>query len=285
MFFKFCSDLVVRVGLVASPALADILERFVEDEHKLNGIVRVVRKRYFQSKTYKKRQLYVYMCKGKLMQNKEVFEKYFKHDFMTLVSDKVPNVRIAMAKVLRHHFMKEISGAFLDDQDINDTIRVLKQDPCDDVREILREVETQTSDEGREVTLESFAQVLNETRMTSRSSELSDTESITSEDESRIEMEIRRHNSEDNIDHGPVLRSLRAARQREFEKEQEEQRMAKAEKKKQRDAKALNDMLDDMTDSVDSKKSLKSINSTDIEVEATSNTDASEDAKEEKKEE
>lgn len=37
----------------------------------------------------------------------------------------------------------------------------------------------------------------------------SDTDSMNSEDESRIENEIKRHNSEDEIDHGPVLRSLR----------------------------------------------------------------------------
>lgn len=38
----------------------------------------------------------------------------------------------------------------------------------------------------------------------------SDSDSMTSEDESRIESEIKRHNSEDEIDHGPVLASLRA---------------------------------------------------------------------------
>ncbi len=42
----------------------------------------------------------------------------------------------------------------------------------------------------------------------------SDTFSITSEDEQKIESEIHRHNSEDEIDHGPVLRSLREAREK-----------------------------------------------------------------------
>jgi hypothetical protein len=42
---------------------------------------------------------------------------------------------------------------------------------------------------------------------------------MNSEDDLRIENEIRRHNSEDNIDHGPVLRSLRQARQREIDQE------------------------------------------------------------------
>jgi len=40
----------------------------------------------------------------------------------------------------------------------------------------------------------------------------SDTDSINSEEESKIENEIKRHNSEDEIDHGLVLKSLRMAR-------------------------------------------------------------------------
>lgn len=46
-----------------------------------------------------------------------------------------------------------------------------------------------------------------------RSSSFSDSDSMTSEDEYKIENEIKRHNSEDEIDHGPVLKSLRKARQ------------------------------------------------------------------------
>jgi len=41
------------------------------------------------------------------------------------------------------------------------------------------------------------------------SSKVSDSDSSYSEDEMRIESEIKRHNSEEFIDHGPVLKSLR----------------------------------------------------------------------------
>lgn len=82
-----------QVGQAACPALADILEKFNDDEIKQAGIVRVVRNRYFKAKTFKKRQLYVLMCKN-MMNKKDLFEKYFKLDFLSLVSDRVPNVRI-----------------------------------------------------------------------------------------------------------------------------------------------------------------------------------------------
>jgi hypothetical protein len=58
--------------------------------------------------------------------------------------------------------------------------------------------------------LESFIQNLNEAKHSN--SIRSDTDSINSEEESKIENEIKRHNSEDEIDHGLVLKSLRMAR-------------------------------------------------------------------------
>jgi len=50
-----------------------------------------------------------------MLQNKELFEKYFKLDFLLIANDRVSNVRIAFAKVMRHHFMKEISACFIYD--------------------------------------------------------------------------------------------------------------------------------------------------------------------------
>ena len=65
---------------------------------------------------------------------KELFEKYFKLDFISMVQDKCVNVRITLAKVIRHHFLKEIGGEFVYDELMNDTVRVLKQDASFDVK-------------------------------------------------------------------------------------------------------------------------------------------------------
>ena len=123
-------------------ALGEIIEKFNDDEAKQAGIVRVVRNRYFKSKTFKKRQLYIMMCGSGLMNKKDLFEKYFKLDFLSLVNDRVPNVRIGMAKVLRHHFLKEISGAMVYDTEVNEAVKVLKQDKCEDVKFYINDIET-----------------------------------------------------------------------------------------------------------------------------------------------
>jgi len=65
--------------------------------------------------------------------NKPLFEKYFKIDFLSLVNDRVINVRIMVAKVLRHHFLKEIAGEFVFDPEFNEAVRVLKLDKMEDV--------------------------------------------------------------------------------------------------------------------------------------------------------
>lgn len=63
----------------------------------------------------------------------------------------------------------------------------------------------------------------------------------------RIEAEIRRHNSEDEIDHGPVLQSLRKARQEEWMQEQDAKRAAKELRKKEKEQNATKELLDDIT--------------------------------------
>ena len=66
------------------------------------------------------------------------------------------------------------------------------------------DIETFPLNDTREVTKESFLKELNELRMAHHSQ--NDSDSSYSEDENRIESEIKRHDSEEFIDHGPVLK-------------------------------------------------------------------------------
>jgi hypothetical protein len=55
--------------------------------------VKVVKKNFFHSETFKKRQLFLLMC-GEAMKKKELFEREFKADMLSLVNDRVSNVRL-----------------------------------------------------------------------------------------------------------------------------------------------------------------------------------------------
>lgn len=111
MFFKFCYDEVAKVSETASTSLVYMLEKFSNDFHKQDSIVKVVKKNFLYAKTFKRRQLFVLMC-GEAMNRKDLFERHFKADMLALVNDKVSNVRMSLAKVLRHHFINQISGKY-----------------------------------------------------------------------------------------------------------------------------------------------------------------------------
>lgn len=141
--------------------MADIIEKFDDLPEKQKGIAKVIQHRYYKARTFKKRQLYILMCKGQMMMKKDIFEKYFKLDFLSLVNDRVPNVRIAVAKALRHHFLKEISGTFVYDTEFNEAVHVLKQDSSNEVRFLVNDIETYPTDHKYEITVDEFITKLN----------------------------------------------------------------------------------------------------------------------------
>jgi hypothetical protein len=69
----------------------------------------VVKKNFLYATTFKRRQLFVLMC-GEAMGKKELFERHFKLDMLRMVGDRVSNVRMTLAKVLRYHFLNQING-------------------------------------------------------------------------------------------------------------------------------------------------------------------------------
>jgi hypothetical protein len=126
--------------------LVYILEKFSDDLNKQEAIASVVKKN-FKTNNFKRRQLFIYMS-GEAMNRKELFERLFKADLLSMVSDPVSNVRLALAKVLRHHFISQINGnlnfeiiisigAFVFDIDVNDAVRILKTDAKVYVRQLV----------------------------------------------------------------------------------------------------------------------------------------------------
>lgn len=70
---------------------------------------------------------------------KSLFEVNFKVDLLKLVGDRVPNVRLCLARCIRNHF-KQISGAFTYDRKVNEAVNLLKEDRDSDVKAIVTEI-------------------------------------------------------------------------------------------------------------------------------------------------
>ena len=62
------------------------------------------------------------------MEEKNIFETYFKGDLLEMGLDRVSNVRLRVGQVVKEHFEKEVGNEFIYDNDVNDLVRVLKQD-------------------------------------------------------------------------------------------------------------------------------------------------------------
>jgi len=73
---------------------------------------------------------------------KELYERCFKADVLALVADPVSNVRMSLAKVIRHHFLNTINGTFVFDIEVNDCVRLLKQDKSNDVVQYVEDIQT-----------------------------------------------------------------------------------------------------------------------------------------------
>ena len=81
------------------------------------------------------------MCSEVMNSSKDVFEEHFKHDMLLLVSDRVLNVRIALARALRDHF-KNITCTFENDPFVKQAVKVMKQDKCQDVLDLVTEIQS-----------------------------------------------------------------------------------------------------------------------------------------------
>jgi len=141
MFFKFCEERVAKVSEAAATALAPILLKFSEDVQQQRSILKIIKNNFRSGNnaTFKRSQLFVIMCGEVMNQTKDLFEEHLKHDMLSLVNDKVPNVRMALARALKSHF-RQLDAKFINDRLVNQAISVLKKDKSFDVRDQVAEI-------------------------------------------------------------------------------------------------------------------------------------------------
>jgi hypothetical protein len=107
------------VAETASLALPYIIESLSSSPEIQLAIMRMVRKYFYESKTYKRRQLFVTMCSEAINMDNALFFKHFKKYMVALVTDKVISVRMALARVLKHHYVTKLTESLISDRDIS----------------------------------------------------------------------------------------------------------------------------------------------------------------------
>ena len=131
-------DKVGEVRVAACKEFTKVLSRLKADEDHFNKAIDFVHK-LAVSTSFRGRQSFLLICE-KLMNSKELFEEHFLTEFLRLQKDKVPNVRITLAKVLRSYINNSGENLY-----ITRTIEALKEDESRDVRENIGGVIKETS--------------------------------------------------------------------------------------------------------------------------------------------
>ena len=136
MFFKFTEERTAAVREAAATAFAALIQKFEDEPAKQLQLISKIKKQYREG-SYKKRQLYLIMSASvmQVFEMKQVWLDHFKEDTVSLADDNTPNVKIALARVLRHHYKHQ--GHFMDDRAVKQIVTQLFQDDCEDVRLIL----------------------------------------------------------------------------------------------------------------------------------------------------
>lgn len=137
MFFKFCDERIATVSEASATAFAAIINKFASEPSKQLQLITKIKKEYREG-TFKKRQLFLIMSQSVMNRAdmKAIFIEHFKEDTLSLAYDKVPNVRIALARVLKSHY-RIIDGCFIDDKQFSQVVQTLNQDEEEDVRNII----------------------------------------------------------------------------------------------------------------------------------------------------
>lgn len=99
----------------------------------------IIRKYFFSAKSHKRRELYVIMG-GEALNMKDVFNKYFKKDMVTMAGDRVLGVRMAFARVLKQHYLAHVENSFINDRQIAAAIKRLQADTSSDIRQMVSSI-------------------------------------------------------------------------------------------------------------------------------------------------
>jgi len=121
MFFKFTEERTAAVREAAATAFAALIQKFEGEPAKQLELINKIKKEYREG-TFKKRQLYIIMSASimQVPEMKQIWLEHFKEDTVSLADDNTPNVKIALARVLRHHYKHQ--GHFMDDRAVRQIV-------------------------------------------------------------------------------------------------------------------------------------------------------------------
>ena len=147
---NFCFDDICQVRSCSAKHNSRLILQLISSKTEFKDKTLKIIKSFAQSINYRYRQLFVYMCRH-LFENEEVFKECISELLLDLAYDKVPNVKIVLARFIEEILNKEKYAHLSKNETVRKIVKVLKNDKNE---EVIRYMEKIKNVEDIEVELE-----------------------------------------------------------------------------------------------------------------------------------
>ena len=171
---NFCFDDISQVRTNSAKHNSRLILQLISSKTEFKNKTLTIIRSFAQSINYKYRQLFIYMCRH-LFENEEVFKESISELLLDLAYDKVPNVKIILAKFICELLNKEKYAKLAKNETVRKIVKVLKNDKNSEVINYMAKI---NNVEDIEVDLEKNVNILFKDNMKFVSSEFGITRNV-----------------------------------------------------------------------------------------------------------
>ena len=136
---NFCFDDISQVRSCSAKHNSRLILQLISSKTEFKNKTLTIIKSFAQSINYRYRQLFVYMCRH-LFENEEVFKESISELLLDLAYDKIPNVKIVLAKFISEILGKEKYAHLSKNETVRKIVKVLKNDKNPEVTKLIEKV-------------------------------------------------------------------------------------------------------------------------------------------------
>ena len=136
---NFCFDDISQVRSCSAKHNSRLILQLISGKTEFKNKTLIIIKSFAQSINYRYRQLFVYMCRH-LFENEEVFKENISELLLDLAYDKVPNVKIVLARFISEILNKKKYGHLAKNETVRKIVKVLKNDKNVEVTNIIANI-------------------------------------------------------------------------------------------------------------------------------------------------
>ena len=137
---NFCFDDISQVRSCSAKHNSKIILQLLSGNDEYKEKTLIIIKSFAQSINYKYRQLFIYMCTH-LFENKKIFEENISELLIDLAYDRVPNVKIVLAKFINKILTKEKYKHLKDNDTVKKIVKILKNDKNKEVLNYIENIQ------------------------------------------------------------------------------------------------------------------------------------------------